>query len=51
MQKMNTVKLPGGHSASYLRNNSTKSDTYIAMAKNGYIKSRIVIHRLDEIEN
>lgn len=40
------VQVKGGHSASYMNNNMTKSDNYIAIVKNGSLKSRIVIYKI-----
>ena len=45
------MQVKGGHSASYMNNNMTKSDNYIAVVKNGSVKSRIVIYKIQEIEN
>ena len=38
-------------SASYITNNLTKSDNYIAFIRNAFIMSKIVIYKIGELEN
>ena len=46
-----TVRLKDGLSVSHLFNNLTRSDFYVAYAKNGFLKSGIPYFQLSEIEN
>ena len=34
-----------------MTNNLTKSDTYIALVKNAFIMSKVVIYKVNELEN
>ena len=45
------VNFKGGVSHSYLLNNLAKSDTYVAVVKNGHQQSRIQIFKLNQLEN
>lgn len=45
------VQVKGGYSASYLANNMTRSDKYVAIIKNGSMKSRVVIYWVEDLEN
>ena len=45
------VNMKNGLSANYLTNNLTKSDTYIAIVKNSFIMSKVVIYKVNELEN
>lgn len=45
------VNLKGGCSPSYLSNNLTKSDTYIAFVKNGFLRPMVSIYKLGDLEN
>ena len=38
-------------SPSYVTNNLTKSDNYIAFIRNAFIMSKIVIYKVSELEN
>lgn len=45
------VNIKNGLSPNYLTNNLTKSDTYIAFIKNAFIMSKVVIYKVNELEN
>jgi hypothetical protein len=45
------VHMKNGLSANYLTNNLTKSDTYIAIVKNAFIMSKVIIYKINEVEN
>ena len=45
------VNIKNGLSANYLCNNLTKSDNFVALAKNSFTKNKIIIYKLKELEN
>ena len=45
------VHLKSGFSPSYIPGNLAKSDTHVAFVKNGSLKSRVIIYKLEDIEN
>ena len=45
------VNIKNGHSPNYITNNLTKSDTYIAFIRNAFIMSKVVIYKVNELEN
>lgn len=45
------VHLRSGFSPSYMTGNLAKSDTHVAFAKNGSLKSRVIIYKIEDIDN
>ena len=45
------IQLKNGMSHSYLCNNLTRSENYVAMVKNGFLNSKISIYNINELDN
>ena len=45
------MNIKNSHSPNYITNNLTKSDTYIAFIHNAFIMGKVVIYKVDELEN
>ena len=50
-QTFRYVNIKNGLSPNYMCNNMVKSDTFVAMVKNTFSKSKIVIYKLEDLEN